>query len=137
MDIRNVFEGLVETHKPEVDTTILRWGGVVLEAVHAPAFSPGDKVTWVVPPGDIILHRRDRPSRGEHENPIAGSIEEFVVLGETVNVSMRVDAANDSLLVLSVPLHVARRNGLGAGERIKVSLLKSGLHCMPWEPATG
>ena len=58
-------------------------------------------------------------------------------MGETANVSMRVDAAGNSLLVLSVPLHVARRNGLGAGERIKVSLLKGGLHRLSWEPATG
>jgi hypothetical protein len=50
---------------------------------------------------------------------------------------MRVDAVSDSLLVLSVPFHVARRNGLGAGERIRVSLLKGGLLCMPLEPATG
>jgi molybdate transport system ATP-binding protein len=136
MDIRNVFEGEIEVHKPEEDTTILRWGSALLEAAHAPAFNPGDKVTWVVPSGDIILHRRDRPSRGEHENPVAGTVEEFVVMGETANISMRVDAARDSLLVLSVPLHVARRNGVGAGERIKVSLLKGGVHCMPWESAT-
>ena len=31
-------------------------------------------VDWTIAPASVLLHRRDRPSRGERENPLAGTI---------------------------------------------------------------
>ena len=135
--LRNVFEGTVERHEPETGTTWLRWLDHVLEAPHTPSFRAGDRVSWAIPAATVILHRRDRPSRGERENPVFGTIEEFLVLGETAHVEIRLIDGGDTLLNLSVPTHVARRNGLGPGERIGVSLLKEGIHLMPLEPRAG
>jgi molybdate transport system ATP-binding protein len=131
MDLRNVFEGRVDSHIPETGTTMLRWLDRRLEAPYAPMFKAGEKVAWAIPPGSILLHRRDRPSRGERENPVSGPIDEMIVLGETANITVRIDGPAGAALSLSMPLHVARRNGIGVGERVTVSLLKDGIHCMP------
>jgi len=133
LDLRNVFEGQIERHLPDRGTTLLRWGGHLLEAAYAPQFAEGAKVNWVIPSGDVILHRHDRPSRGERENPLVGRIEEMIALGETASITMRVDRTGDAFLTLAVPLHVARRNALVQGGAISVSLLKTGIHCMPHE----
>ncbi len=134
LDLRNVFEGQIEGHLPDRSATMLRWGGYLLEAAYAPQFAEGAKVAWAIPSSDVILHRRDRPSRGERENPLAGQIEEMIALGETASITMRVEHTGGASLTLGVPLHVARRNGLAHGGAIGVSLLKTGIHCMPWEP---
>ncbi|MGQ0664779.1 MAG: ABC transporter ATP-binding protein [Pseudomonadota bacterium] len=133
VDVRNLFEGLVLEHRAEAGHTLIRWLGYTLEARQNPAYAPGQKVCWAVPSGHIVLHRRDRPSRGEHENPVAGVIAEFVVLGENASVTALIDGRADSPVSLSVPTHVARRNGLGPGAAIKLSLLADGIYLMAWE----
>jgi molybdate transport system ATP-binding protein len=133
VDLRNVFEGRVIGHRADGEFTRLEWHGHMLEARRNEAFAPGSRVCWVIPPANVILHRRARPSRGERENPVEGVIVEFVVLGETANVVMREDGGAALPIVFSVPAHVARRNRLDVGERVKVSLLADAIHMMPWE----
>lgn len=133
VDLRNVFEGRIAAQQPEGGITYVKWLDYTLEARRSPAYREGQSVCWAIPPANVILHRRDRPSLGERENPIAGVIGEFVVLGETVSVTMLVNGLDDCRLAMSVPTHVARRNGLDAGVAIKVSLLSEAIHLMPWE----
>jgi molybdate transport system ATP-binding protein len=108
----------------------LRWGPITLEARHDPHFATGDRVAWLAPASGIILHRRDRPSRGEHENPVHGIVEEFVPLGDTTQVAMRVDGHGDTVLAFAVSTHVAGRNGIKPGVAIAVSLLAGAIHLM-------
>lgn len=133
VDLRNVFEGTVTAHKPEGGITFVRWLDYALEARHNPAYAEGESVCWAIPPANVILHRRDRPSLGERENPVAGVIGEFIVLGETASITMLVNGLEDCRMAMSVPTHVARRNGLDMGVAIKVSLLSEAIHLMPWE----
>jgi molybdate transport system ATP-binding protein len=105
--------------------------GRVIEARLAPGFAPGAAVDWLIPPGSVVLHRRDRPSRGEHENPVAGTVAEYVLLGDQAQVAMEVAGASRELLSFAVPRHVAERNRLGVGEAIAVSLLATDIHLMP------
>jgi molybdate transport system ATP-binding protein len=137
VDLRNVFEGEVREQDAERGVTRLGWLGRDLEARHQPGFPPGDRVCWAIPPASVILHRRDRPSQGERENPVAGAIGELVVLGETASVSMLVDGRSDCRLSFSVPTHVAKRNGLDRGGEVRVSLLAEAIHLMPWERLDG
>jgi molybdate transport system ATP-binding protein len=132
VDLRNVYEGTIEGHDAERGVTRLKWLGYELE-VKSNSASVSGRVCWAIPPANVILHRRDRPSLGERENPVAGVIGECVILGETANVTMLVDARADCRLGLSVPAHVARRNGLDRGGPIKVSLLAEAIHLMDWE----
>ncbi len=129
VDYRNLFSGRIVAH--EADCTRLAWLDYVLEAPPAAGFAPGSEVSWGILPAHCILHRRDRPSRGEHENPIAGVIAEFLPFGENAAVTLRVAGHQDVELHFSVPTHVAARNGLKAGADVGVSLLKEGIHVMP------
>jgi molybdate transport system ATP-binding protein len=133
VDIKNIFEGSVVAHDDERKFTMMSWRDKTLEASCAPQFAVGAPVSWVLPMEYVILHRRDRPSRGERENPVSGRIAEYVVLGPNVNVGIKLDGDDDSLLFMTVPTHVAHRNQLGLGEPLQVSLLAEGIHLMPWE----
>jgi molybdate transport system ATP-binding protein len=130
VDLRNVFDATVQRDDAALGRTFLDWHGVALEALRAPAFAPGTRVSWTIPVSGIVLHRRDRPSRGEHENPVFGVIEECVALGDDTTIGLRVTSMN-ALLTLRVPTHVARRNGIEAGVRAGASLLADAIHLMP------
>ncbi len=110
---------------------MLRWGNYTLECRHRPEIQIGKTVHWIIPPQHVILHRRERPSRGERENPVDGVITDFVVLGGDVSITMLVDANPDLPLSLTLSRHVARRNRLDVGEYVTVSLLADGIHLMP------
>jgi len=86
---------------------------------------------WSIPAAHIILHRRDRPSRGERENPVAGEIVRCLPMGEMTAVALRVVHGEKTDIFFSVPTHVAERNGLAVGETARVSLLAEGIHLMP------
>jgi molybdate transport system ATP-binding protein len=78
-----------------------------------------------------VLHRRDRPSRGEHENPVPGSVESVLTIGQMAHIVLRPRHAPALPLHFSVPLHVAHRNGIAPGVEATVSLLGEGIHTMP------
>lgn len=124
----NVFEGIVLDQLP--GETRLSWPGGVLQARPQPDFAPGSPVLWAVPASHIVLHRRERASRGERENPISGTLLDCIALGDNTSISLKAHKG-DALLRFSVPTHVARRNALAIGERATVSLLAEGIHLMP------
>jgi molybdate transport system ATP-binding protein len=128
VDLRNIFEAIVRERTAQ--TAVVDWNGIVLEVAHAAAFAPGERVSWTIPVSGVVLHRRDRPSRGEHENPVAGRVEECLTLGDDTSMGIRLDA-NGALLTLRVPTHVARRNGIEIGVRAGASLLADAIHLMP------
>ena len=129
VDMRNVFRGKVVAHDDAAGTTHIAGLGQRLEAPLSPGFAPGAEVHWCIPGSHVILHRRDRPSRGERENPVRGVIDDFLPLGENASTVIRVEATGEHLRV-TFPLHVARRNGLEAGADVVVSLLRDGIHLM-------
>ena len=131
LDQHNLFEGRVLAQRPEQDKTAIAWLDYTLEAAYAPAFGVGDRVAWMIPPECIILHRRDRPSAGESENPVSGVISEYVPLGEATSVTVHVGAPVAVPLTMSIVTHHARRNNLAVGDTVKVTLLASGIHLMP------
>ncbi len=132
VDIKNVFEARVARHDHDRKLTYITWMGHVLESGYSPGFAADAPISWAIPVESVILHRRDRPSRGEHENPVGGTIVEFVVLGPNTTIGMRVDGGNDAILRMAVPTHVAHRNKLGPGEGISASLLSEAIHLMLW-----
>ena len=129
VDVKNIFRGRVLAHDESAGTTLLEGLGQRLEALFDGRFAAGTEVQWAIPGSHVILHRRDRPSRGERENPVRGVIADFLPLGENASVVIRVDGPGEHLRV-TFPLHVARRNGLEAGAEVVVSLLRDGIHLM-------
>jgi molybdate transport system ATP-binding protein len=125
----NVFKATIERHDTEAKTTYIKWFEYILETSHRPDITVGEEINWVIPSENLILHRRDRPSKGEKENPVSGDIEDFTPLGENLSVTIKVKGSEE-LLTMSVPSHVAQRNGLEKGGAISVSLLSEGIHLM-------
>ncbi len=134
VDLRNIFEGRIARHDAESGRMVIVWAGLEIEAAARPDIGAGRAVAWVIPDGFVVLHRRDRPSRGEHENPVAGLVESVLAIGQSAHLTLRPNHAPDLPIHFSVPLHVARRNGLEPGVAAAVSLLADGIHVMP---ATG
>jgi molybdate transport system ATP-binding protein len=132
--LKNIFEAEVVGHDAERALTLIRWSDATLEARHAPQFEVGSRVAWIVPPSHILLHRRDRPSRGERENPVEGEIVRCVAMGESTAVALRVVQGARTDIHFSVPTHAAQRNGLASGAQVRISLLAEGIHLMPIGP---
>ena len=135
LGLTNVFDGVVAAQRPEAGLTLVRWLDHDLECRHNPAFAVGQAVSWVVPASHVVMHRRDRPSRGERENPLPGTIGELAALGENTAVTLHVRGRGQVRLAFTVSTHVAERNNLATGATLAVSLLADGVHLMPKSPA--
>ena len=136
LDLRNVFDGRVVAHwtgqgRTEQSCTMIDWNCMALETPLRPDWPIDTNVTWVAPDGFVLLHRRDRPSRGEHENPIPGTVETIVAIAQNAQITLRPDHDPSLPLHFSVPIHVARRNGIEPGVTAAVSILAEGIHLMP------
>jgi len=134
VDVRNVFRGRISGDDPQQNRLIIDWNGCPIVAAAKAGLRSGDSITWAIPDGFIVLHRRDRPSRGEHENPVSGHIESLIVIGQTAHLTLR--PAHEPALPIhfSVPLHVARRNRIEETAVVTVSLLAEGIHIMADTP---
>jgi len=130
LDLRNIFKATVIEHDAQQKITYLDWHGLKLEAGFDLNSPGGDDVSWVVPDGYVVLHRRDRPSKGEHENPVPGTIGSLVVIGQIVQLTLIPHHEPSLPIHLSIPLHVASRNGIEVGVEAAVSLLAEGIHIM-------
>jgi molybdate transport system ATP-binding protein len=129
--LKNIFEAEVVGHDAGRRFTHIRWRDMVLEARHAPNFPVGTTVAWSIPASHIVLHRLDRPSHGERENPVSGTIVRCVALGASTSLSLRVVSGARADIVFTVSTHAARRNGIAPGAQARVSLLADGIHLMP------
>ena len=130
IDHRNVFGGVVSRHDEPAGKTWLDWAGTEIECRLAARFAPGDRVNWLVPESHVVMHRRERPSRGEHENPVRGIARDVVILGGDARVTLDIEGAG-APLTFEVSAHVAARNRVEAGTEVSVSLLADGIHLMP------
>ena len=129
LDHRNVFTGIVTRHDRAAAATWIAWAGVELECALATRFAPGDRVDWMVPESHVVMHRRERPSRGEHENPVRGIARDVVTFGGLARVTLDVSGV-DVPISFEVSEHVAARNRVEPGAEVSVSLLAEGIHMM-------
>jgi molybdate transport system ATP-binding protein len=137
VDVRNLFRARVSAHDSHNEKTLIDWSGLRLETAFRPDVQAGRQISWAVPDGFVVLHRRDRPSRGERENPVPGKVELMLPIGQVAHITLRPYHDPEWPLHFSVPLHVARRNGMSRGVEATVSLLAAGIHIMtaPWAPS--
>ena len=130
VDVTNVFSGAVSAPTLEDGLPTLDWAGLRLELARRPEATEGSPLRWAIPDGFILLHRVDRPSRGQRENPVACTIVAMAATGQTCQVRLDPIHAPGQWIKLSLPLHVVRRNGLVPGLGITVSLLAEGIHIL-------
>jgi molybdate transport system ATP-binding protein len=129
--IRNIFDGIVLDSRGPAGHLVIGWREHRLETEIAAGFAPGERVSWCIPGDGVVVHRRDRPSRGEHENPVRGRVRDALRLGETTELTIDAEPVGGLPLYCSVPTHVARRNGIVPGVEIGVSLKADGIQLMP------
>jgi molybdate transport system ATP-binding protein len=125
--LRNIYQARVVEHDRKHEITYLDWYGLKLESGLDLESPSGDDVCWVVPD---VLHRRDRSSKGEHENPVPGTIGSLVTIGQIVQLTLIPDHEPSLPIHFSIPLHVASRNGIDVGVAAAISLLAEGIHIM-------
>ena len=133
--IRNVFSGTLLAQRSVGGSPLIEWRGYQLETNAVPAMPGGEALTWCIPADSVIVHRRDRPSLGEHENPVKGMVTEALRLGEATELTIAVGDTADHPLHCTLPTHAARRNGIEAGIAIAVSLKADAIHLMQPETA--
>lgn len=126
---KNVFRATVI--QANNNAAIIEWRGQQLAVERCNGFRAGEAVHWCIPQSHVVLHRQDRPSRGERENPITGHIGEIIRMGDNAVVGVQVGNPDRPPAFLSVPLHVAQRNSLEVGSTVSFSLLADSIHLMP------
>jgi len=127
VDARNVFTGQLVEHENSLK---LKWYDNLIDVVDTTNFSVGDNIHWTLSPSKVLLHQRVRQSRGEHENPLVGTISEMVSLRGITTLILNVEHTQEKHLQMDLPEHVAIRNQLKIGETISVSLLADAIHLM-------
>ncbi len=134
MDQPNLFTAVVTGHDRNRHKTLIRWHRTVLETSWQPQFAIHQKICWMIPTSGVLLHRRDRTSRGERENPLQGTIKEYLEINGMASLMVSLTEHPGEQITINVPIHVAQRNRLGIHEKISFSLLSKNIHLMPWQP---
>ena len=94
----NIFTATIEAHDKAQGITRINWRGLSLELALNEAFEVGTAIDWVIHPAHMIMHRRDRPSLGERENPVHGVVKALLELGETAVVSLALEGKDSVYL---------------------------------------
>ncbi len=124
LDLPNVFDGAIVGTG---EARRLAWGPHRLEVPDGATFDGEGGIAWTILPTRVVLHRVDRPSRGEHENPVPARIADLVTLGDDVVARLEPAGLPEVRLTLKVSLHVAQRNVLAPGRDVTVSLLRDAI----------
>ena len=127
MGLTNLFSGVVAGNAA---TPQLHWNGRRLSIVDFCGFAPGDAVSWVIPPEGVLLHRPDRPSQGDAENPVTGTLRETLRLGSFTQVTLEI-FGEPQPLTFAVSTRAIERNGLAPGSIASATLLAQRIHLMP------
>ncbi|MBE0471848.1 MAG: ABC transporter ATP-binding protein [Methyloprofundus sp.] len=133
MDQQNLFTAQVISHDHAAQKTHLRWHGMAIEAAYQAQFPINEPVCWMIQSGNILLHRRGRPSNGNNENPLQGQITEYMESSSLAFLRVQIASHADIHIAINVPLHVAKSNALALHESIGISLLSEGIHLMLYQ----
>ena len=125
--LSNLFAGTVGMDKGK---PCLDWAGRRLAIADSCHHAPGSTVNWVIPPEGVLLHRPDRPSAGDAENPVTGTIIEALRMGSFTQLTLSIPGEPQPL-VFQASSHTIMRNDLGPGRAASVTLLAERIHLMP------
>ena len=133
--LTNLFSGTVgmDKGKPCVDwagrrLAIADFGDAAARGRGYPA--PGSTVNWVIPPEGVLLHRPDRPSAGDAENPVTGTLIDVLRMGSFTQLTLGIPGERQPL-VFQASSHTIMRNKLAPGQAASVTLLAERIHLMP------
>lgn len=122
---KNLYTGTYTSDSTSASVAIL---GTQMHIDAQPQIQNGP-VSVLIEPSAIIMHRSDRPSQGERENPILTTVVEAVELGDELSLRLHADGTNEPM-AFRVSRHVAARNKVVVGGQLVVSILSEGIHLM-------
>jgi len=125
---KNIYTG---NYQADASHGQLRVLGAQFSLAHESRFANG-KVSVLIEPSAIIMHRTDRPSKGERENPVLTRVAEAVEMGDELLLNVVIEATNETM-AFGISRHVAARNQVNAGSQVRLSVLSEGIHLMPSE----
>lgn len=128
VDVRNLFSALV--YQIDKKTVTLEWEGQYIDVAKHFNMCKGAKVHWCIRPMDVLLHSRLRPSKGEKENPIRVVIQEQLLIGGVVTLTLALLDKKEVYLQVDLSPHVVERNAWKCGETVSISLLRKAIHIM-------
>ncbi len=128
VDVRNLFSALV--YQVDKKIVILKWEGQYIEVPKRSSLHKGEQVHWCIRPMDVLLHSRLRPSKGEKENPIRVVIQEQLLIGGIVTLTLALLGKQGVYLQVDLSPHVVERNAWKIGEVVSISLLRKSIHIM-------
>ena len=122
----NLFDARILPRSSNHSPRVFALGQELSVAEHR--FSADREVTLLVPAAAIILHRQDKPSRGERENPVECVVSDYITLGDEVLLRVVANLHSESSLSFKISKHVAERNSVVIGASIAISLVAENLH---------
>jgi len=128
VDVRNLFSALVYQVDKKIVT--LKWEGQYIEVPKHFSLHQGEQVHWCIRPMDILLHSRLRASKGEKENTVQFIIQEQLLIGGVVTLTLALLDKREIYLQVDLSPHVVERNAWRIGEAVSVSLLRKSIHIM-------
>ena len=124
--VMNIFSGVIEDVDEAANATLVRTGNTTFIADYH-TISKGEKVHWCIRPEQVMILRKDRPTRTPvKENQMDGEITRSLHTGPTYQVELTTDSG--MTLKIELPAHSYRKLELGVGKRVSVSLKKREIH---------
>lgn len=119
---RNIFSALVRRIEPDGGDLILDWDGDEIRVEAREGIEPGQRVSWVVAPGDVNFRRPGYPEDRPGHTYLGGRIAALVRHGETVRVVLALAGETERTLHFTATQQLAQRSGLVTGGHARVAL---------------
>ncbi|HJV47901.1 MAG TPA: ABC transporter ATP-binding protein [Geothrix sp.] len=128
---RNLFSAVVRQQDPETRETLLDWEGEEILAEVAMSLSVGQRVSWVIAPGDVSYRYPGTPEDRPGHTYLGGTISTLVRLGDTARVVLVLPGRTERTLHLTASRQMVQRSGLAAGHQIRIALPASKIQVFP------
>ncbi|GLH72260.1 ABC transporter [Geothrix limicola] len=119
---RNIFSAVVRRQDAVTGETVLDWEGEEILALVADPLSLGERVSWVIAPGDVSYRYPGTPEDRPGHTYLGGTISTLVRFGDTARVVLALPGAAERTLHLTASRQMVQRSNLAAGHPIRIAL---------------
>jgi molybdate transport system ATP-binding protein len=131
---RNILPGVVKAVDPDRGGLLLDWNGLEVAAMAGPGFAVGQRVTWVIAPGDVVFRRPGYPEDRPGHTYVSGHITALLRHGDLVRAVLEGGEATGGPLHFSTSRHLAERGGLAPGSEARLALPAERIRVYAEEP---
>ena len=110
--------------------SILAWAGGRICAPRRDGLNIGDDVAWSIPSTHIVLRESVPGDMTDRENVVCGVVDAQTPLGETMRLTVIVDAPQQPRLSATLPIHDQQLSVCRQGARVTLLLPAAAIHLM-------